>query len=77
MTRTVRFITRSVCRICEEAYPIVAQRAHRKGWDLETIDVDDTGLAAEFGDRVPVVVLDGIEVLSGRFDKRQVRRALS
>ena len=76
MTRSVRFVTRSVCRICEEAYPIVARRAHRKGWAFESIDVDDAGLAAEFGDRVPVVMLDGVEVLAGRFDKRQVRGAL-
>ena len=36
----------------------------------------DSGLAAEFGDRVPVVLLDGQEVLAGRFGRREIRRAL-
>jgi len=40
------------------------------------IDVDEAGLDGRFGDRVPVVLRDGVEVLSGRFGRSQVRRAL-
>lgn len=50
--------------------------AHHRGATLEVIDVDDGGLAAEFGDRVPVVLLDGAEVLSGRFTIAEVEKAL-
>ncbi len=74
--RSVRFITRRHCRICAEALPLVADRAERKGWEFEVVDVDDSGLTGEYGDRVPVVLLDGLEMLSGRFGRRQVRRAL-
>jgi glutaredoxin len=73
---TVRFLTRRVCRICAEARPIVEHRARRTGHEFEVVDVDETGLADEFGDRVPVVLLDGVEVLSGRFTTRDVRRAV-
>jgi hypothetical protein len=75
MTR-VRFVTRRVCRICAEALPVVEHRVRRKGMDLEVVDVDDAGLADDFGDRVPVVLVDGVEVLSGRFTARDVKRAL-
>ena len=40
------------------------------------IDVDEAGLEGRFGDRVPVVLRDGVEVLSGRLGRSQVRRAL-
>lgn len=73
---TVRFLTRSKCRICAEVRPIVQRRVARKGWAFEVVDVDESGLADEYGDRVPVVLTDGAEVLSGRFTRRDVRRAL-
>jgi len=76
LMRAVRFITRRVCRICAEALPVVSERVERKGWEFEVVDADDSGLATRFGDRVPVVLLDGREVLSGRFSRRDVRRAL-
>jgi hypothetical protein len=55
---------------------MVASRAKRKGWPIEIVDVDESGLEEQFGDRVPVVLVDGVEVLSGRFGPREVRRAL-
>jgi len=72
----VRFLTRKVCRICTEALPVVESRSRRRRLAFEVVDVDDAGLAAEYGDRVPVVLLDGVEVLSGRFSARDVRRVL-
>ncbi len=74
--RSVRFITRRICSICAAALPLVSDRVRRQGWNLEIVDADDSGLAAEFGDRVPVVLLDGREVLSGRFGRREIRRVL-
>ena len=73
---TVRFVTRRLCRICTEALPVVQRRARRRRMTLEIVDVDDAGLADQYGDRVPVVLLDGVEVLSGRFTPQDVRRAL-
>lgn len=76
MTRSVRFLTRETCSLCDEALPIVVGRVSKLGWWLEIVDVDETGLDFDFGDRVPVVLLDDVEVLSGRFDSRAVKRAL-
>jgi hypothetical protein len=70
------FLTRTTCSLCAEAYPIVRVAAERRGHTMESVDVDEAGLAERFGDRLPVVLRDGVEVLAGRFDRRQVRRAL-
>lgn len=70
------FLTRSTCSLCGEALPVVEEVARRRHHTLEVVDVDAGGLASRFGDRVPVVLRDGREVLAGRFDRRQVRRAL-
>ena len=70
------FITRGSCLLCHETEPMVIANARRRGHTIEIIDVDSAGLAERFGDRVPVVLRDGVEVLSGRFDARDVRRAL-
>jgi hypothetical protein len=55
---------------------MVVAAAQRRGHTIEIIDVDAAELAGRFGDRVPVVLRDGIEVLAGRFDAAAVRRAL-
>jgi hypothetical protein len=71
------FLTRDRCLLCVEALPVVAARARRRGHILTVVDVDsDPGLRDRFGNRVPVVLVDGEEVLSGRFTAAEVRRAL-
>lgn len=72
----VVFITRVSCLLCHEAQPVVAAVARQRGHTLESVDVDASGLADRFGDRVPVVLRDGVEVLAGRFGVAEVRRAL-
>jgi hypothetical protein len=74
---TLLFLTREHCPLCHEALPWVEDRARRLGHDLTVADVDaDPGLGERFGDRVPVVLRDGEEVLSGRFTRSDVRSAL-
>jgi hypothetical protein len=44
---------------------------------VRIIDVDsDPTLRDRYGERVPVVLRDGSEVLAGAFSRREVRRAL-
>jgi uncharacterized LabA/DUF88 family protein len=62
--------------LCLEALPAVAERARDRGMWFEIVDVDESGMAQQFGDRVPVVLLDDTEVLSGRFSERDVKRAI-
>ncbi len=72
----VRFLTRAGCHLCDEALPLVTRRVHRLGWVLEVVDVDEAGLDADYGERVPVVLVDGKVLLEGVFGRTGVRRAL-
>lgn len=63
--------------LCIHALPWVEKRASHRGHTLRVIDVNtDPALRDVYGERVPVVFRDGVEVLSGRFTHWEVRRAL-
>ncbi|TGD88934.1 glutaredoxin family protein [Mycolicibacterium sp. CH28] len=63
----VELLTRAGCSICQQVYGRLAELAAELEFDLSATDVDaaaaagDTALRAEFGDRLPVVLLDGRE----------------
>lgn len=58
--------TRRGCRLCEEAEDLLVHH----GWNVDLVDVDaDVTLRARFGDRVPVLEVDGRVVAEGRFDE--------
>ena len=67
-------LTRAGCTICTGAATQLAELADELGFALTITDVDaaaaagDTALRAEFGDRLPVVLLDGAraQLLGGR-----------
>ena len=63
MTPRLELLTRAGCHLCEEAAATLAQLAAEAGLEPPvSIDVDaDPELQAEYGDRVPVVLLDGRE----------------
>jgi hypothetical protein len=74
----VTFLTRHGCLVCDEAEPVVTRETDRRGLSLTVIDVDrDDQLRALYGDRVPVVLGPGGEVIAeGRIDRRRLRKAL-
>ena len=58
----LRLMTRAGCHLCEVAAETLDRIAAEAGLRPEAVDVDaDPELQAEFGDRVPVVMLDGRE----------------
>ena len=67
MDRQVELLTRAGCTLCSGAATRLAQLADELGFQLKVTDVDraaaagDAALRAEFGDRLPVVLLDGSE----------------
>lgn len=73
---TVLFLTRAGCSLCAAVLPIVEREARRRGHALDVVDVDGTEWQDPYGERLPVVVVDGAVVLEGRFGRREVRRAL-
>ncbi|ARU45446.1 glutaredoxin family protein [Corynebacterium silvaticum] len=75
--REVELMTRKTCgscrRVAEQIIPVVAAA----GAVLSIIDVDtDRALAAEYGDRVPVVVIDGEEFACWEVDNDELAAEL-
>ncbi len=79
----VQLLTRAGCTICEAVHAQLKQLAEELDFDLSTTDVDkaaqegDSALRAEFGDRLPVVLLDGREHSYWEVDEPRLRRDLA
>ena len=70
----ITFLTRRNCHLCDDALPVVRQVAGDAAFHV--IEVDDSGLAGQYGERVPVILIDGEEVLAGWFTRREIEAAL-
>ncbi len=70
--------TREDCSLCEEAEVLLEDLTERYGLDLALVDVDtDPELRYEYGDRVPVGVVEGEEVFELQADARRVEARLA
>ncbi len=71
------FYGRAGCHLCEEAYGELLAVRDEEWFELEVLDVSlDPRLNREYGERVPVLALDGRDVLELGFDAGSVRSAL-
>nr|WP_197373393.1 glutaredoxin family protein [Mycolicibacterium baixiangningiae] len=67
MDHAIELLTRAGCSACEQAAGRLAELAGELGFRLTVTDVDvaaadgNSALRAEYGDRLPVVLLDGAE----------------
>ncbi|WP_102144136.1 glutaredoxin family protein [Mycobacterium hubeiense] len=79
MDRQVTLLTRDGCSMCDRAARRLAELADELGFELTMTDVDaaaaagDSALRAEFGDRLPVVLLDGVEHSYWEVDEPRLR----
>ena len=74
---TVTLITRMGCHLCDEARATVADTCRGRGIDWVELDVDaDPERRAEYGDLVPVVLVNGREHAHFRVDPAVLRRAV-
>jgi glutaredoxin len=79
----VMLLTRAGCGVCERAGRQLIELAGELGFELATTDVDaeaaagNPGLRAEFGDRLPVVLLDGREHSYWEVDEPRLRADLA
>ena len=79
----VELLTRDGCSICVRVHARLAELAGELGFDLSTTDVDamasagDPALRAEFGDRLPVILLDGREHSYWDIDEPRLRADLA
>ena len=73
----LELLTRAGCHLCLTAAGTVARIAAEAGVGSREVDVDaDPDLQAEYGDRVPVVLLDGREHSYFTVDVPRLRRDL-
>ncbi len=81
--RHVQLLTRAGCTICDGVYAQLTKLAEELDFDLTKTDVDaeaargETALRAEFGDRLPVVLLDGREHSYWELDEPRLRKDLA
>jgi glutaredoxin len=74
----VTVYTRAGCGLCEKAEAEVARICADVGAGWTTVDVDtDPELRAEYGDRVPVIEVDGREHGFWRAEEDRLRAALA
>jgi glutaredoxin len=74
----VTVYTRAGCGLCEKAEAEVARICADVGAGWTTVDVDtDPELRAEYGDRVPVIEVDGREHGFWRVEEDRLRAALA
>lgn len=77
MTARVTFFTRHGCHLCDVARVVVERVCADLGEDFEEIDIDTSPtLQAEYGDEVPVTLVDGRRHDFWRVDESRLRRAL-
>jgi AhpD family alkylhydroperoxidase len=79
----VELLTRNGCTICARVHARLIELAGELDFDLATTDVDAVALAgnpgprAEFGDRLPVILLDGREHSYWEIDEARLRADLA
>jgi glutaredoxin len=74
---TITFYGKAGCHLCEEAYAELQQVEERAMFDIEVVDVSlDARLFRRYGERIPVLAVDGEDLLELGFDARSIRDAL-
>ncbi len=74
---------RVACHLCDEARAVVARVCDEAGVPWAEVDVDDPPVAGaadlfeSYGERVPVVAVDGVDVAQWRISERVLRAALA
>lgn len=78
MAERVTMLHRQGCHLCDVARVTLVRIAAETGVAFEEIDVDtDRELRAEYGDRVPVFLIDGAEHGYWQVEESRLRRALA
>ncbi len=74
----VTILSRTDCHLCDVVLRIAQQVQSETPFTLTRVNIDEQAdLAARYGDRVPVVLIDQAEVLSGKITEGDFRRAIN
>lgn len=78
MAETVELMIRTTCGSCARVEKQITPVVEAAGLTLDVRNVDQNrALAVEFGDRVPVVVIDGDEFACWEVDDAELEAALA
>ncbi len=73
----VLLYSRPGCGLCDEARDVLLAVRERMPFDLREVDISgDDALELEYGIRIPVVLVDGVELFEVRVDAERFARAL-
>ena len=65
------------CHLCEDAFQAIERVRVSRDFELREIDITmDPGLNREYGERIPVVAVDGVEAFEFFVDPAALVRAL-
>jgi glutaredoxin len=68
--------TKVGCHLCDDACALLDDLAADVEFDLREVDIlSDSMLYERYKYRIPVVEIDGVEILEGRFDLTDLRAA--
>lgn len=74
----VTLLTRAGCHLCDDAEALLGRLADELGFTYRRADVDHSAtLRDTYGDRVPVVLIDGREHGYWRVEEQRFRRAVA
>lgn len=69
--------SRPGCGLCDEAREVVMAERERTPFGYREIDISgDNALELEYGVRIPVVLVDGVEVFEIQVDPAELAEAL-
>ncbi len=78
MAESVELLVRTTCGSCARVEKQIRPVVEAVGLPLDVVNVDeDRGLKLEFGDRVPVVLVDGEEFACWEVDNEELTAALA
>jgi hypothetical protein len=74
----ITLYTRPDCCLCDDARAAIGRVRRDQELELEEIDISrDRALTEMYGERVPVVMLDGVPVLELRVEEADLRRMIA
>jgi len=69
--------SRPGCHLCDETREVIVAVRERVAFDLEEIDIDGSDeLTREYGIRIPVVAVNGVEMWDYRVDRAEFEAAV-
>jgi glutaredoxin len=70
--------SRPGCGLCDEARAVILEERERTPFEYREVDITgDDALELEFGIRIPVVFVDGVELFEVAVDAGAFRRAIA